>query len=137
MMQSLGIRPADLAEIQFRNIKQKGQEQKILKKRDNTLNIFALTFMTNDVEGNKKSFDKIMEFNKKYPTMAINADSLVKSIRGKLEKSVQTDHGLYIDPKLRYLFTDTYIQKLTKKEEPPKADYKSMAKQYGGELVEE
>ena len=93
--------------------------------------------MTNDVEGNKKSFDKIMEFNKKYPTMAIDADSLVKSIRGKLEKSVQTDHGLYIDPKLRYLFTDTYIQKLTKKEEPPKADYKSMAKQYGGELVEE
>jgi hypothetical protein len=137
MMQSLGIRPADLAEIQFRNIKVKGQEQAILKKRDNILNIFALTFMTNDVDGNKKAFDKIMEFNKKYPTMAIKADGMIKSISNKLEKSVQTDHGLYIDPKLRYLFKDTYIQKLTQKEEPPKADYKSMAKQYGGELVEE
>jgi len=137
MIQSLGIRPADLAEIQFRNIKVKGQEQAILKKRDNILNIFALTFMTNDVDGNKKAFDKIMEFNKKYPTMAIKADGMIKSISNKLEKSVQTDHGLYIDPKLRYLFKDTYIQKLTQKEEPPKADYKSMAKQYGGELVEE
>jgi len=137
MIQTLGIRPADLAEIQFRNIKVKGQEQAILKKRDNTLNIFALTFMTNDVDGNKKAFDKIMEFNKKYPTMAIDADGMIKSISNKLEKSVQTDHGLYVDPKLRYLFKDTYIQKLTKKEEPPKVDYKSMATQYGGELVEE
>jgi hypothetical protein len=128
MMQSLGIRPADLAEIQFRNIKVKGQEQEILKKRQNFLNIFALTFMTNDVDGNKKAFDKIMEFNKKYPTMAIDADGMIKSISNKLEKSVQTDHGLYVDPKLRYLFKDTYIQKLTEKENTKPAEENPFAK---------
>jgi len=129
MMQSLGIRPADLAEIQFRNIKVKGQEQAILKKRNNTLNIFALTFMTNDVAGNEKAFGKIIEFNKKYPTMAIDVDGIINSISNKLEKSAQTDHGLYVDPKLRYLFTDTYIEKLTQKEKPAPAgpwnEYKS------------
>jgi hypothetical protein len=129
MMQSLGIRSAELAEIQFRNIKVKGQEQAITKKHQNLLNIFALTFMTNDAAGNEKAFDKIMKFNKKYPTMAIDADSLIKSISGKMEKSAQADHGLYIDPKLRYLFTDTYIEKLTQKEKSTPAgpwnEYKS------------
>ena len=121
MMQSLGLRPAELAEIQFRNIKVKGQEQAITKKHQNLLNIFALTFMTNDAAGNEKAFDKIMEFNKKYPTMAIDADALIKSITGKMEKSAQTENGLYIDPKLRYLFTDTYIEKLTQKDKPAPA----------------
>ena len=121
MMQSLGLRSAELAEIQFRNIKVKGQEQAITKKHQNLLNIFALTFMTNDAAGNEKAFDKIMDFNKKYPTMAIDADALIKSISGKMEKSAQTENGLYIDPKLRYLFTDTYIEKLTQKDKPAPA----------------
>jgi hypothetical protein len=137
MMQSLGIRPADLAEIQFRNMKVKGQAEAINKKRENIMNIFALTFMTNDPKGNEKAFDMIMEFNKKYPTKAIEAETIINSIKGKLEKSAQTDHGLYIDPKLRYLFTDTYIQKLTQKESTPKVDYKALAQQHGGELVSE
>jgi hypothetical protein len=94
--------------------------------------------MTNDAAGNEKAFDKIMEFNKKYPTMAIDADALIKSITGKLEKSAQTENGLYIDPKLRYLFTDTYIEKLTQKDKPApaKVDYKALAQQHGGELAE-
>ena len=71
--------------------------------------------MTNDSKGNEEALEKIMEFNRKYPTLALNAESLIKSIKGKLEKSAQADHGLYIDPKLRYLFTDTYIKKITEK----------------------
>jgi hypothetical protein len=115
MMQGLGIRPADLAEIQFRNIKVKGQEQEILKKRQTVLDIFGLTIMTNDEEGTQAAIEKIIKFNTKYPTLAIDVDTLFKSIEGKFEKSAQTDHGLYVDPKLRYLFTDTYIQKITEK----------------------
>lgn len=119
MMQSLGIRPADLAEIQFRNIKVKGQEQEILKKRDNVLNIFGLTVMTNDEQGTQEAIKQIVKFNTKYPTLAIDVDTIFKSIEGKYEKSAQTDHGLYIDPKLRYLFKDTYIQKITEENKTP------------------
>jgi len=53
---------------------------------------------------------------------------MIKSISNKLEKSVQTDHGLYVDPKLRYLFKDTYIQKLTKKENTEPAEENPFAK---------
>ncbi len=128
MMQGLGIRPADLAEIQFRNIKVKGQEQEILKKRQNVLNIFGLTIMTNDEKGTQTAIEKIIKFNVKYPTLAIDVDTLFKSIEGKFEKSAQTDHGLYVDPKLRYLFTDTYIQKITEKESKGSTEENPFAK---------
>jgi hypothetical protein len=121
-MQGLGFRPADLAEIQFRNTKVKGKEQEILKKRDNVLNFFGLTVMTNDEKGIQEALQKIVKFNAKYPTLAIDVDTLTKSIRGKFEKSAQTEQGLYIDPKLRYLFTDTYIQKITEKENTKPAE---------------
>jgi hypothetical protein len=127
-MQSLGLRPADLAEIQFRNIKVKGKEQEILKKRDTTLNIFGLTVMTNDEKGIQEALQKIVKFNAKYPTLAIDIDTISKSIRGKYEKSAQTEQGLYIDPKLRYLFTDTYIQKITEKENTEPAEENPFAK---------
>jgi GNAT superfamily N-acetyltransferase len=122
MMQGLGIRPADLAEIQFRNITVKGQEQEILKKRQNVLNIFGLTIMTNDEEGTQAAIEKIIKFNAKYPTLAIDVDTLFKSIEGKFEKAAQMDNGLYVDPKLRYLFTDTYIQKITEKNKEDPAE---------------
>jgi hypothetical protein len=45
MAQSLGLRSADLSEIQFYNTNIKGQEQAILKQRQNLLNLYALAFM--------------------------------------------------------------------------------------------
>jgi hypothetical protein len=118
MMQGLGIRPADLAEIQFRNIKIKGMAEEIKAKRENLLNILGLTIMSNDEKGIQKAIDKVIKFNAKYPTIAIEIDTIFKSIEGKYEKSAQTDHGLYVDPKLRYLFSETYIDKITRKEQP-------------------
>ena len=113
LMQSLGIRPAELAERQFYNIKKKGQEQDIMSERQNLLNLYALTFMSSDAENNQIAFDKIMKFSAKHPSVAIDADTIVKSIEGKLEKSAQTDHGLYIDPKLMSLLNQNYMTKIS------------------------
>jgi hypothetical protein len=115
LMQSLGIRPAELAERQFYNIKKKGQEQDIMRERQNLLNLYALTFMSSDAENNQIAFDKIMKFSAKHPSVAIDADTIVQSIEGKLEKSAQTDHGLYIDPKLMSLLNQNYMAKISEK----------------------
>jgi len=109
-MQSLGLRSAELAEIQFYNITIKGQEQAILKERQNLLNLYALAFMANDADTVEKAYDKIDKFNSKNPTVFIPADSMSKSITERLKKSSQTDHGLYIDPKLEgVLRRHTYL----------------------------
>jgi hypothetical protein len=115
LMQSLGIRSAELAERQFYNITKKGQEQEILKQRQNLLNLYGLTFMSNDIDRNIETFDAMMKFSKKHPTLAIDADVLIDSINGRLTKSVQTDHGLYIDPKLRQLLNEGYKDTISNK----------------------
>jgi hypothetical protein len=101
MMQGLGFRSQELAERQYYNITVKGHEQAILKERQNLLNYYGLTFMSNDVEGNSDTFDKIMEFNDKHPSVRIPADSITSSIVERMKKSAQTENGLYIDKRLR------------------------------------
>ena len=111
MMQSLGIRSAELAERQYYNITKKGQEVEITKLRTNLLNGFAITFMSNDSDGVTTAIDKIIEFNGKHPTMNIPVESLLRSVNERLEKSSMTDHGLYIDPRLQHLLNETYLDK--------------------------
>jgi hypothetical protein len=113
--QSLGIRTAELAEIQGYNIKKKGQEQGILKERQQLLDLFALTFMAGDFDGNQKTFKKMMEFSAKHPTEAFEAEKIIASIKKRMEKSVQTERGLYITPKLRQLVNEEYISMIARK----------------------
>jgi hypothetical protein len=110
LMQSLGIRSAELAERQYYNITKKGQAEEIRVRRTNLLNGFAISFMSNDAEGVDKALDKIMEFNDKYPSVRIPMKSISRSIKERLEKSAQTDHGLFIDPRLRdILLNERYM----------------------------
>jgi hypothetical protein len=117
LMQSLGFRPAEIAEIQYYNITKKGQEQGILKERQNLLNLFGISFMANDADANEKAFEKIMKFNDKYPSAAIPARSIIKSIKERATKSAQAQHGLHIDKRLQGLIDETYIDRLTSDEE--------------------
>jgi hypothetical protein len=115
LMQSLGIRSAELAERQFYNITKKGQEQEIHKQRQNLLNLYGLTFMSGDIDRNIETFEAMMKFSAKHPTLAIDGDVLVNSITERLNKAAQTDHGLYIDPKLRQLLNEGYSNSISNK----------------------
>lgn len=109
LMQSLGIRPADIAERQYYNITKKGQEQAILKERQNLLNLYGISFMSNDFDTNEKALEKIVKFNEKHPGVAIPADSIVRSIKERVTKSAITDHGLYLDKRMRGLLDESYL----------------------------
>ena len=111
-IQSLGFRPADIAEIQYYNIVKKGQEQEILKERQNLLNLYGLAFMSNDEEAFEKSIEKIFKYNDKHPTTAIPLSALNRSVRQRLEKSSQAEHGLIVDKRLQNLLDEEYIRKL-------------------------
>jgi len=112
-MQSMGIRTSKLAEIQFRNMAIKSKEQGILKKKEALMNTFGLAFMTNDDELLDKTLDEIMKYGDKHPTLFIEVDSLLKSLENKMQRSAETEYGLYIDPKLRHILSEhDYIQSL-------------------------
>jgi hypothetical protein len=113
LMQSLGFRPAEIAELQYYNITKKGQEQAIQKERQNLLNLFGISFMASDADANEKAFEKIMKFGQKHPTYRIPIESLLKSINERMTKSAMAQHGLHIDKRLQGLMNQTYIDKLT------------------------
>jgi len=106
LMQSIGLRPADVAEIQFANIVRKGQEQKVLKERQNLLNLYGIAFMANDSDTLEKAYERIDKFNDKHPSVWIPAKTLTKSIKERMTKSAQTENGLYIDKRLRGVLDD-------------------------------
>ena len=105
-MQSIGLRPADVAEIQFKNIVRKGQEQEVLKERQNLLNLYGIAFMANDSDTLEKAYERIDKFNAKHPSVWIPAKTLTTSIKERMTKSAQTEHGLYIDKRLRGVLDD-------------------------------
>jgi hypothetical protein len=110
LMQSIGLRSSDLAERQYYNIQIKGQEQEVLKQRQNLLNLYGISFMSNDSDTFQTSLEKIFEFNAKHPSVAIPAESLNKSIKERFTKSAQTEHGLFIDKRMRGLLAgDSYL----------------------------
>ena len=106
LMQSIGLRPADVAEIQFKNIVRKGQEQEIKKERQNLLNLYGIAFMANDSDTLEKAYERIDKFNTKHPSVWIPAKTLTTSIKERMTKSAQTEHGLYIDKRLRGVLDD-------------------------------
>jgi len=108
LMQSAGLRSQELAERQYYNITVKGQEQTVLKERQNLLNYYALTFMSNEYDANRSSFDKMMEFNKKHGKVAIDADTIINSLFNRYVKKAETDHGLYIDQRMRSALTQQH-----------------------------
>ena len=113
MMQSLNIRSAKLAEIQYYNITVKGQEQKVQRERQNLLNLYGLAFMSNDADTLDKVYDKIDKFNEEHPSLDIPMESLTSTIKERMRKSSETEHGLYIDKKLRgVLDSHDYTSKL-------------------------
>jgi hypothetical protein len=101
LMQSLGIRSSELAERQFYNIQVKGQEQKVLKERQNLLNLFGIAMIANDSDSVDKALNKIDKFNSKHPSVYIPSDAIVKSIDGRMKKMAETEHGLYLDKRMR------------------------------------
>ena len=109
LMQSLGLRSADIAERQYYNITKKGQEQAILKERQNLLNLYGISFMAGDFESNDKALEKIMKFNEKHPSVAIPSDSIIRSIEQRAKKSAMTDHGLYIDKRMLGMKSESYL----------------------------
>jgi hypothetical protein len=112
MMQSIGLRSSKLSELQYYNATVKGQEQTVLKERQNLLNLYALAFMSNDSATLDKVYDKIDKFNSKHMSVNIPASALTKAITGHLKKSSEMEHGLYIDKRLMgVLDRHAYIQK--------------------------
>jgi hypothetical protein len=64
------------------------------------LSAINLVAMGSDLDANDDVLNKIEKFNDKYPSKRIRMKTLRDSMRARTKKENQTEHGLYIDPRL-------------------------------------
>lgn len=103
LAQALGFTPAHLAEQYERNSSLKGAEQKILTERRGLMNRHALAARTGDDDMRQETRQRIAEFNRRYPKVAITAQSLALSMRSRAQRDRRTDGGLALDSRLEWL----------------------------------
>ena len=75
----------------------------------NLLNLYGIGFMAGDFDAVETAMEKISKFNSKHPSVAIPFKSIRKSIKERITKSTMTEHGLYVDKRMRGLLDETYL----------------------------
>jgi hypothetical protein len=102
-LQGIGFRPAALANWQEANRALKGLEQRILDRRANLINRYALALHLQDQEMAQEAREAIQRFNQHNPTAAITAQTLRRSLRARARYSRQAQQGMVLSKNLQGL----------------------------------
>jgi hypothetical protein len=84
--QMLGFSPEDTAQKQKAAMEKKNFDLEILDRKQDLKNAFFISFDSKDNDMQKRVIQKIMSFNKTNPEYAIDADSLMTSIKKRYEQ---------------------------------------------------
>lgn len=84
--QLIGFRPALLADVQDKNFKLMGIENRINNKRNEILTRLDVAYRNKDMGKYRDAFAAMNDFNKAFPSYEIDADTLAKSLEGKQEQ---------------------------------------------------
>lgn len=107
-MQVLGFSPADLAEIQKENSARIGLEKKMYTTKDALIAQFVAAKVNGDVDGQKEVIEKIREFGRKYPGIAISSGDLSGALTKHYKRLAQSVNGMYINPKIQSQLLKAY-----------------------------
>lgn len=107
-MQVMGFSNAELSEAYQRAGSMKQAEKNILNRRSSLLNAAYIARSTGDFDTMMEINDNIMNFNMKYPGMAITGDTLDKSYRGHEQRIRDSVDGVNINAKLKQQIIDDY-----------------------------
>jgi hypothetical protein len=106
VLQGIGFTPARLANQYEANRALKGLEQRILDRRANLINRYALALHLQDQEMVQQSREAIQRFNQHNPTAAITAQTLRRSLRARSRYSRQAQHGMMLSKNLQGLTSE-------------------------------
>ncbi len=97
--QAVGFRSDLLANTQYVTFKVIGIEQKINNERSRILNQLDREYRNQNVKAYTKYYADMVEFNRKYPSYAIEPEDFQKSLEGKAERRAQSYRGVNITEK--------------------------------------
>jgi len=100
-IQALGFTPDEVAYQYQKNRAVKNIEQRIIKRRKKLLNRYAIARRNKDTDFMTTVKGEIAAFNKKNYKFRIKRSHLNASMKRRRKLSRQSDHGIYINKKLR------------------------------------
>lgn len=100
LLQANGFTPAEVSEQYERNRALKNYEQHIVDRRQHLMNGFALALRTGDAGSRQAVLQRIQNFNRANPELAITSASISRSIASRARYSAKAEAGIVINPKL-------------------------------------
>jgi hypothetical protein len=115
--QAVGFRSDLLANTQYVTFKVIGLEQKILNERSRILSSMDREYRKGDVDGYVKYLEERKEFNKKFPSYAIDVDDIIRSLEGKQKQRATSWRGITLTEKNAPLFGEALVSSRAAAEE--------------------
>jgi hypothetical protein len=99
--QALGFAPADYNRQQEINAFAKGFERTVTKEQKKLLLNYYMAARVGDNAEMQELSERMADFNKRHPSIAITADTLQKSMRGHAQAAAEKYHGVTFNKRLR------------------------------------
>lgn len=103
MNQFIGFLPARVREVYEQNSARKNVEQRILNRRQKLMNRFSVASMNGDIDMVDKVTDDMQSFNNANPEIPISVDTIIKSMKGRAQRSASSINGMIYNRRLRYI----------------------------------
>jgi len=100
--QAIGFAPERLAQRQKANIERKTIEQDILKRQGRLRDAFFMAIDNDDDDLRERTIEKITKFNQRYPELAMDGDTLLKSVEARYRRRALAESmgGMTYDKRL-------------------------------------
>lgn len=99
--QALGFAPADYNRQQEINAFGKGFERAVVKEQKKLLLNYYMAARVGDNAEMQELSERMADFNKRHPSIAITGDTLQKSMRGHAQAAAEKYHGVTFNKRLR------------------------------------
>ena len=99
--QAFGFAPADYTRQQEINAFGKGFERAVVNEQKKLLLNYYMAVRVGDTSEMQDLSERMADFNKRHPSIAITSDTLQKSMRGHAKTAAQKYHGVVFNKRLR------------------------------------
>ncbi len=100
LLQGAGFSPAEVAERYELNRALKNYEEHITSRRKSLMNAYAMAIRNGDASDREAVMEKIRQFNKTNPEVAISSAGIRASLKSRASYSAKAEAGIVINPKL-------------------------------------
>ena len=108
--QMIGFRPALSADLQEKNFKLLGIENRINNERGKILIRLDNAYQARDMKAYRKAFEEVRDFNKGFPSYAIEPDDIASSLEKKQEQRGKSYRGIVPTEKNVPLIGEALVQ---------------------------